>query len=90
MTRQRLLAAATAGALSLFALATGTANAAAAHPATPSAYRGQYSVPFTTEAACAASSAARNDPPDLYSYPCETFTVGGATEYHYWYKYLIS
>ena len=85
MTRQRLVAV-TAGTLSLFALSSGMVNASAI----PSAYRGQYSIPFTTEAACAASSAARNDPPDLYSYPCETVMVGGATEWHYWYKYLIS
>jgi|GEM_PF-3224828 hypothetical protein len=75
-----------AGTISLFGLSAGMANASAI----PFAYRGQYSIPFTTEAACAASSAARNDPPDVYSYPCETFVVGGATEWHYWYKYLIS
>lgn len=85
MTRQRLVAVA-AGTLSVFALYTGTANAVA----TPLAYRGQYSVPFATEAACAASSAARNDPPDVYSYTCESFTISGVTEWHYWYKYLIS
>ena len=75
-----------AGTISLFGLSAGMANASAI----PFAYRGQYSIPFTTEAACAASSAARNDPPDVYSYPCETFVVGGTTEWHYWYKYLIS
>lgn len=86
MTRQHL-AAVTAGTLGLFALATGVANATA----TPFAsYRGQYSVAFTTEAACAASSAARNDPPDTYSYACESFTIDGTTEWHYWYKYMIS
>lgn len=79
--RQRLVVV-TAGALGLFALSTGIANA--------SAYRGEFSIPFTTEAACAASSAARNDPPDVYSYPCETVMIGGATEWRYWYKYLIS
>ena len=63
-----------------------TANASA----TPFTYRGQYSVLFTTEAACAASSAARNDPPDVYSYPCESVVISGTTEWHYWYKYLIS
>jgi len=85
LTRQRLVAV-TAGTLSLFALSIGLANASA----TPLTYRGQYSIPFTTEAACAAASAARNDPPEVYSYPCETFVLGGTTEWHYWYKYLIS
>lgn len=85
MTTRRLVTA-TAGALTLFALSAGTANASA----TPFTYRGQYSVLFTTEAACAASSAARNDPPDLYSYPCESVVISGTTEWHYWYKYLIS
>ena len=85
MTRQRLVAV-TASTLSLFALSAGLANASAI----PFAYRGQYSIPFTTEAACAAASAARNDPPDVYSYPCETVMIGGAIEWHYWYKYLIS
>jgi hypothetical protein len=85
LTRQRLVAF-TAGTLSLFALFTGVANASAI----PVTYRGQYSIPFTTEAACAVSSAARNDPPDVYSYPCETVMIGGATEWRYWYKYLIS
>ena len=79
--RQRFVAV-TAGALGLFTLSTGIANAAT--------YRGEYSISFTTEAACAAASAARNDPPDAYSYPCETVMVGDTTEWHYWYKYLIS
>ena len=84
MTRRRLVAA-TAGTLSLFALTTGLANAS-----TDSlTYRGQYSIPFTTQAACATASAARNDPPDVYSYPCETVLIGGVTEWHYWYKYLV-
>ena len=86
MTRQRL-AAVTAGTLSLFALATGIANASATPFGT---YRGYWSVPFTTQAACAASSAARNDPPDIYTYPCQSFTIEGTTEWHYWYKGLIS
>jgi hypothetical protein len=85
LTRQRV-AAVTAAAVSLFALSTGVANATA----TPLAYRGQYSIPFTTQAACAAASAARNDPPDVYAYPCETVLIGGATEWHYWYTYSIS
>jgi hypothetical protein len=85
LTRQRLVAV-TAGTLSLFALTTGLANASASSLT----YRGQYSIPFTTEAACAASSAARNDPPDVYSYSCETVLIGGATEWRYWYKYLVS
>ncbi|MFL6111004.1 MAG: hypothetical protein ACJ786_06605 [Catenulispora sp.] len=83
---RRRLVTVTAGALGLIALSTGMANASAI----PAAYRGQYSIPFTTLSACAASSAARNDPPDLYSYPCETVVIGGVTEWRYWYKYLIS
>ena len=74
----------TAGVFGLLTLSTGIASASLP------TYRGEYSIPFTTEAACAASSAARNDPPDVYSYPCETVMIGGATEWHYWYKYLIS
>lgn len=87
MTRERL-AAATATALSVFALsALSTATASAS--ATPSTYHGQYSIAFTTEAACATASAARNDPPEVYAYPCESFTIGGVTEWHYWYKYSV-
>lgn len=84
MTRQRLVAA-TVAALGVFALSTGTASASA----TPFAYHGQYSIAFTTQAACATASAARNDPPEVYSYPCESFTISGVTEWHYWYKYSV-
>ncbi|WP_194917156.1 hypothetical protein [Catenulispora rubra] len=51
---------------SRFALIGGIANATADYRT----YRGAYSVMFTTEASCAASSAARNDPPDVLSYTC--------------------
>jgi len=84
MTRQRLVAA-TAAAFSLFALSAGTASASA----TPLTYHGQYSIAFTAQAACATASAARNDPPEVYSYPCESFTIDGVTEWHYWYKYSV-
>lgn len=85
MTRQRLMAV-TAAALSLSTLSIGMASASA----TPFAYHGQYSVAFTTQAACATASAARNDPPEVYSYSCESFTIGGVTEWHYWYKYSVN
>lgn len=75
----------------LFALTGGIANATASLT-----YRGAYSVTFSTEASCDASSAARNDPPEVLSYSCSYYASDprspngtGNPGWYYYYRYSI-
>ena len=77
---------------SLFALTGGIANASANYLT----YRGEYSVRFSTEASCAAESAARNDPPDVLTYTCSYYASdprgpsgNGGAGWFYYYRYEI-
>ncbi|MET9265648.1 hypothetical protein [Amycolatopsis sp. NPDC004079] len=57
-------------------------------------YRGAWAGVFSVKANCDASSASRNDPPDLLTYPCEYHTSdprspsgGGQAGWYYFYRY---
>ena len=95
MTRARVRARSTslaAAVTALFAVTGGIADATG----TGLTYRGAWSIPFSTEASCDTASAARNDPPEVLSYPCSYYTSNpsspnsGGAGWYYYYRYSIS